>query len=257
MAIEARDELFLAEDPVSDFVFDADVADVFDDMVRRSVPLYAEVQRIVVELVARLLATPEVEAEGDGAAPGAVYDVGCSTGTTLAAIARALGPDRRVALIGIEPSPGMREAAAEKLAALDGAGGVEFLPDPIESLERLPGARAITMLYTLQFVRPPARLDVLGTCWRSLAPGGCLVLAEKILAEDRVLRRLFIDLYHDYKRRHGYSSTEITRKREALENVLVPYTAGENAALLRRAGFARVEQVFQWYNFAAFVAVKR
>jgi tRNA (cmo5U34)-methyltransferase len=242
-----RDQLFQeANHKVRDFVFDDDVAGVFDDMLERSVPFYSEVQRMVVELAERFL---------DGNA-GAVYDIGCSTGNTLHGIASRVAPDRAIRFVGLEPSPAMREMAAKKLADIDYPERVELLADEIQTVERLPDARVITMLYTLQFVRPLHRLNVLRMCSQSLQEGGCLILAEKILAEDASVRRLCIDLYHDYKRRHGYTSTEILRKREALENVLIPFSSCENIQLLREAGFRIAEPLFQWYNFAVYLAVK-
>jgi hypothetical protein len=44
---------------------------------------------------------------------------------------------------------------------------------------------------------------------------------------------------------------EISQKREALENVLIPYKLSENISLLRDTGFAHCEVFFKWYNFAA------
>jgi tRNA (cmo5U34)-methyltransferase len=241
-----RDELFETDDKPHDFVFDDKVAGVFDDMLERSVPFYPEVQRMVVELALHHLTVD-----------GAVYDVGCSTGTTLAGIAEALGPDRDVRLVGLEPSEAMRQHSLRRLATVPGPERVTVLPNTVESMTALPDARVVSMLYTLQFVRPPHREDVLSMVRDSLQRGGCLLLAEKILADDGALGRLYIDLYHDYKARSGYSRTEIARKRETLENVLVPFRHAENVQLLHRVGFPVVECAFRWYNFAFYVAVKR
>ncbi len=240
-----RDELFANDERIHDFIFDDNVATVFDDMLERSVPFYGEVQRMVVELAAHFL-------DDDGA----VYDIGCSTGNTLLGISAAIDPDRQIRLVGLEPSPAMREQAEKKLADTVRPDRVEIRPEGVEEIAALPDARVITMLYTMQFIRPIMRPKVLQMCYDSLQPRGALILAEKILAEETDLRRVFIDLYHDYKRRLGYSSTEILRKREALENVLIPFTTGENLTLLRDVGFTIAEPVFQWYNFAAYLAVK-
>jgi tRNA (cmo5U34)-methyltransferase len=240
-----RDQIFMTAEPVQDFKFDASVADVFDDMLERSVPFYGEVQRMVVELADSFL--------GD---EGTFYDIGCSTGNTIYELARFMGTERPVRFVGLEPSEAMRDKMREKLSALPGPPRFEILPHSIEDMERLPDARVITLLYTLQFVRPMQRLKVLQMCHRSLQPGGCLILAEKVLSERQETRHLFIDLYHQYKARSGYTAMEIARKREALENVLIPFMASEDIALLREAGFSAVEPFFQWYNFAAFLAIK-
>lgn len=240
-----RDRVFDAENQISDFIFDDDVADVFDDMLERSVPFYSEVQRIVVELATKL-AHPE----------GVIYDIGCSTGSTLLSLIEALGPASQIRLVGVEPSPAMRTAAAKKLSSIPRPERVEIMPSSIEDLAELPDAQVIIMLYTMQFIRPINRPQVMQMMRRSLRPGGCLIIAEKILATDQHISRLFIDLYHSYKRRHGYSNMAISRKREALENVLVPFTEAENLRLMREAGFAPVERVFQWYNFVAYIAMQ-
>jgi tRNA (cmo5U34)-methyltransferase len=241
-----RDEIFQAEATPHDFVFDAQVANVFDDMLDRSVPFYSEVQRMVVELAALHL-------DEDGV----VYDVGSSTGNTLIGIASAIDPARRVRLVGLEPSAAMRDHCLRKVSSVPRPERIEVRPDTIESRQDLPGARVVCMLYTLQFVRPIHRPRVLKMVFDSLRPGGCLLLAEKILADDSDLRRQYIDLYHDYKLRSGYTATEIARKREALENVLVPFSDEENVQLLREVGFTGVEHAFRWYNFALYLAVKR
>jgi len=110
---------------------------------------------------------------------------------------------------------------------------------------------------TLQFVRPIYREKLLRDIYQGLVPGGALILVEKILAEDSRYNRDFIEYYYDYKRRNDYSEMEISQKREALENVLVPYKLSENIALLRDHGFAHCEVFFKWYNFAGLIAVKK
>jgi tRNA (cmo5U34)-methyltransferase len=238
-----QDRLFGEIDRVEDFCFDHQVAAVFDDMISRSVPFYEEVQRMVVELGMKFL-------EGGGK----VYDVGCATGTTLAKLEALVPSAWNVELVGIEPSRAMLEQARSKLGDST-AGRVQLVEASIQDLSELPDARLVTMLYTLQFVRPIDRLSVLTMIRRSLRPGGCLLVAEKVLADADFARRLYIDVYHDYKRTNGYSETEITKKRQALENVLIPYRNHENVELLRAAGFSGVEQAFRWYNFALYLAV--
>lgn len=240
-----RDELFASQRQAQDFVFDENVASVFDDMLERSVPFYGEIQRIVVELATRFLD------EGTTA-----YDVGCSTGTTLLGIAESVPPDRGIRLVGLEPAARMRERAAKKLASAGQVHNIELWPQPIEECESLPDAQVITALYTLQFLRPVQRPEIVRRLYNSLRPGGCLIIAEKVLAAEPHFRRMFIELYHSYKNRNGYSENEIAQKREALENVLIPFTDEENLAMLREAGFLKRERLFQWYNFAAYIAVK-
>jgi len=86
--------------------------------------------------------------------------------------------------------------------------------------------------------------------------GGCVVLVEKVLGENSTLNRMFIERYYAMKRRNGYSDLEIAQKREALENVLVPYQLDENLKLLREVGFSGTDVFFKWYNFCGIIAVK-
>ena len=94
------------------------------------------------------------------------------------------------------------------------------------------------------------------TILQGLNQNGCLILVEKILGEDSVFNRLFIKYYYDLKKKHGYTEMEIAKKREALENVLVPYKLMENREMILRAGFHHCDVFFKWYNFCGVIAVK-
>ena len=130
------------------------------------------------------------------------------------------------------------------------------LNGPLEDLE-LTNASVVTMFLTLQFIRPLARDRLVRWIYDGLVDGGVFLVGEKILTNNGHLNRVFIDAYYDFKRHQGYSDTEISRKREALENVLVPYRLDEDLELFRRNGFEVVETFFQWFNFAAFLCMKK
>ena len=243
-----RDTIFRAEARGgSGFEFDAEVAEAFDDMVERSVPFYKEQQTMIARL-AREFWLPETIA----------YDLGCATGTTLLVLAEHKPPGAR--LIGYDSSEAMLGKARAKVEAAGRSQEIELRrgdldDDPIRiSLEQ---ASFVCMDWTLQFVRPTRRLDLVSRIYRELEEGGAFVLCEKVLAGDANLSRRFVEFHHDFKRSQGYTDGEIVRKREALEKVLAPYRIDENVDLLRRAGFQVVETCFQWFNFAAFVCVKK
>lgn len=239
-----RDTVFDQKDkPVGDFAFNAKVADVFDDMVSRSVPFYEEIQRMTSELA------------GDFAKPNSVlYDIGCSTATTLLALDQVVDP--AVNFIGIDNSADMLAKARTKVAAAGTERRMEFVTADLHQGLYLENASVITMLLTLQFVRPLYRERVMKMIFNGLNDQGCLILTEKLTSENTIFNRLFIDHYYDFKRRNGYSDTEIAKKREALENVLIPYRLEENIELLRWAGFRQVEVFYRWYNFCGILAVK-
>jgi tRNA (cmo5U34)-methyltransferase len=114
----------------------------------------------------------------------------------------------------------------------------------------------VILCLTLQFVRPLYRERLIKRIFDGLVKGGVLIVSEKILAEDSLFNRNFIKYYYDYKRRNHYSEMEISQKREALENVLIPYKLSENIKMFREAGFSHIETFFKWYNFSGFIAIK-
>jgi tRNA (cmo5U34)-methyltransferase len=230
-------------DTIGDFRFDKSVATVFDDMVSRSVPFYGEIQRMVVELAA------------DFAEPGsAVYDLGCSSGTTLIALDAVVHPDVR--FVGIDNSPDMLDRCREKIVAQQIKRPHELVTVDINEGVQIENASVVLLVLTLQFIRPLRRERLIADIFRGMRPNSALIVVEKVLGEDSLFNRLFIKYYYDLKRRHGYSEMEISQKREALENVLVPYKLLENRELLLSAGFSAVDVFFKWYNFTGMVAVK-
>ena len=238
------DKVFANElERVSDFKFDETVAGVFDDMVSRSVPLYAEIQRMLAELAAGFTT------EGSN-----VYDLGCSTGTTLALLHDQLTVNAR--LIGVDNSAEMLEQCRTKMAERNMAGIIDLRFGDLDQGIQIENASVVLVVLTLMFVRPLHRERLIRQIHAGMNDNGCLLVVEKVLGDGSLFNRLFIERYYAYKRRRGYSDLEIAQKREALENVLVPYRLFENRELFLRAGFREVEVFFKWYNFAGFVAVK-
>jgi len=238
-----RDDIFKNREMNREFQFDGKVADVFDDMLNRSVPCY----RMVISMTSSLI--------GQFLAPGDhVYDLGCSTGQTLVELARELAR-LDLKFTGIDNSPAMIRKATHKAEMFSLTDRLDFREDDITTLD-ISNAGAVIMNYTAQFIRPVERTAFLTRVHEALRPGGVLILSEKILSHDPELNRTFIDLYLDFKRQNGYSETEISRKREALENVLIPFSIKENLELLRSAGFTSPETFFQWFNFTSIVAIK-
>ena len=243
-----RDQVFLISSArASDFVFNTEVAEVFDDMIVRSVPFYLE-QQFMIKEVGKKFWIPNTN----------VYDLGCSTATTLINLCREVdGPGL---FIGYDNSIPMLEQAKYKIKenSLENRIEVRYgdLNGDLSNLA-IENASVITMCFTLQFIRPLKRDNLIKKIYSSLVEDGVLVVTEKILTSTTHMNRFFIDFYYDFKRRNGYSENEIMRKRESLENVLVPYRIDENRDLFRLNGFEIVETFFQWYNFAGFLCVKK
>jgi tRNA (cmo5U34)-methyltransferase len=188
-----------------------------------------------------------------------IYDLGCSTAFTLINLCRVIpGP---ASFIGFDNSPAMLEQAKKKIESREGmASRIELHHGDLNGdLDLLPltNASVVTLCWTLQFVRPLCRDELIQWIYQGLIGGGVLVVTEKVLTNSGPMNRFFIEFYCDFKAKNGYSWEEIMRKREALENVLIPYRLEENLELFRRNGFEIVETFFQWYNFAGFLCVKK
>ncbi|MEF3076460.1 carboxy-S-adenosyl-L-methionine synthase CmoA [Methylobacter sp. Wu1] len=240
-----KDQVFKEQiQKTADFKFGTAVANVFDDMVNRSVPFYGEIQRMMAELAA------------DYAAAGTdVYDLGCATGTTLIGMNTSIPEDIR--FIGIDDSPEMLNKCQSKLEEAGFKRPFELRVADLNQQVEISNASVAVLCLTLQFIRPIKREKLLQSVFDGLNSGGALILVEKILAENSRFNRDFIEYYYNYKRRNHYSEMEISQKREALENILIPYKLSENIDLLRNTGFSNCEVFFKWYNFAGLIAVKQ
>jgi tRNA (cmo5U34)-methyltransferase len=150
----------------------------------------------------------------------------------------------------------MLEKARQKMAEHSLTRPFELILADLNQGLIIENASVVVMILTLQFVRPLYRDRVVEGIVRGLHDQGCLILVEKLTLGDSLFNRLFIKYYYTMKRSHGYSEMEIAQKREALENVLIPYRFDENRELLLTAGFRHCEEFFRWYNFCGMLAVK-
>lgn len=239
-----RDKLFDEKRSlIENFNFGKATAQVFDDMLNRSVPFYGEMQRMMAEMA------------GDFAVEGTnLYDLGCSTCTTFLHIDSSVNPG--VTFVGVDSSQEMLDKAKQKLKQAGFKRDYELVCADINKGIEIDNASVVIMNLTLQFVRPLYREKLIQNIARGMKDGGCLILIEKVLSEYSTLNRLFIKYYYDMKKRNGYSDLEIAQKREALENVLIPYHFDENRELLLKNGFKGCDMFFRWYNFCGMVALK-
>jgi len=237
--VKKRDNIF--EKPIEkQFEFDEQVAAVFDDMIERSVPFYRQNIELIVDLLLRRIQNGM-----------RIVDLGSSTGSMLIELARRCS--KEVTFTGIDNAPAMVELARKKAEAFDVK--VDFVCEDIMKYN-FSGADIILSNYTLQLIRPIIRTDAVKKIYDSLNHGGLFICSEKILMQNSWLNKQIIDIYYDYKQRQGYSKSEIMQKREALENVLIPYTIEENRLMFKSCGFESVDTFFQWGNFATMEAFK-
>jgi tRNA (cmo5U34)-methyltransferase len=237
-----RDQVFRdPQNQIVDFAFDEAVADVFPDMIRRSVPGYETVIPITGLLAARhLRQTPGAPARG--------YDLGCSLGATTLALLQQLG-ETSCEIIAVDNAPSMIERAQNRITDAR----VRFVCEDVRDLNLQP-AGVIVLNYVLQFLPPDDRLALLRRIRQSLVPAGLLILSEKIRFDDPVDDAFYDAAHLDYKRANGYSELEISQKRTALENVMISDTESIHRARFRAAGFSRVRVWYRCLNWASFLA---
>lgn len=233
-----KDEIFKVK-PQKQFEFDEKVASVFDDMISRSVPFYKENLKLIVALVAKL--APQ---------NASICDLGCSTASLLLEFWRQ---NASYKLTGVDNSAAMIENAHNKSVAFGAK--IDFHQSDLSEFKFFQSDIFIAN-YTLQFIRPPQRQALVQKIYENLRENGFLIMSEKILFEDALLANKIIEIYADFKQTQGYTRLEIAKKREVLENVLVPYSEKENIAMLETAGFKKVQSFFKWANFESFIAFK-
>jgi len=220
------------------FEFDELVASVFDDMLSRSVPFYDEVRGVIISLI--------LLEERDGKR---VLDLGSSTAKFLLELHEKMSSD--MSLKGVDNSQAMLDRARDKIEAL----GADIELEYGDILEYdYDSEDIIVSNYTLQFIRPIERLSLVKKIYNGLNSKGVFIFSEKVIFPDKKLDKQMIDIYYKYKKEQGCSDYEIAQKREALENILIPFTIKENIQMCKDAGFDSVETIFQWANFVTFVA---
>lgn len=244
---QEADRLFAQPLPVvPDFVFNEDVARVFPDMIKRSVPGYPTIVENIGVLAARF-AQPHSH----------LYDLGCSLGAVSQALRRHVRSDG-CRVIAVDNSSAMVERCREYLHAQDAMFQellpAEVLEADILALDLRPSS-LVALNFTLQFIPPQQRLALLQRIRQALLPGGALILSEKLCFEDDEQQRLLTDLHLDFKRANGYSELEIAQKRNAIENVMKPDSLECHRQRLLAAGFRKVLPWFQCLNFASLVAL--
>ncbi|MDP0074527.1 carboxy-S-adenosyl-L-methionine synthase CmoA [Glaesserella parasuis] len=240
----SKDTLFSAPiEKLGDFIFDESVAEVFPDMIQRSVPGYSNIITAI-----GMLASHFVTDQSN------VYDLGCSRGAGILSIRRNV-EKAGVRIIGVDNSEPMVERCRRHLEAYHSDIPVEILCDDIRHVE-IKNASMVVLNFTLQFLPREDRLALLRKIYQGLNPNGVLVLSEKFTFEDNTINELLIDLHHTFKRANGYSELEVSQKRTALENVMRTDSIDTHKARLKEAGFSQVDLWFQCFNFGSMITIK-
>lgn len=239
-----RDTLFAA--PIArlgDWTFDERVAEVFPDMIQRSVPGYSNIISMIGMLAERFV-QPDTQ----------VYDLGCSLGAATLSVRRNIHvPGCKI--ISVDNSPAMIERCRRHIDAFRADTPVEVIEADIRDIP-IDNASMVVLNFTLQFLEPDERQALLNRIFDGLRPGGAVVLSEKFSFADADVGELLFNMHHDFKRANGYSELEISQKRSMLENVMLTDSVETHKSRLRTAGFEHVELWFQCFNFGSLIALK-
>ncbi len=240
----SKDDLFAKRVAPSDFAFDEKVANVFDDMILRSVPGY----KTIVEMIG-------VFAERYHQPGSKIYDLGCSLGGATFEVNKQLqGKD--FSLVAVDKSRAMIERLTQRKIKLGAYTDAINIRCEDISETRVENASVVILNFTLQFLPIAFRKELITRIYDGLLPGGVLVMSEKIVFRDENLNHLFIDMYHKYKESNGYSKLEISQKRIALEDVLIPESIDTHRNRVATSGFKSFNVWFQCLNFASMLSIK-
>ncbi|MCK5543506.1 MAG: carboxy-S-adenosyl-L-methionine synthase CmoA [Desulfobacterales bacterium] len=227
---------------ISPFEFDKKVANVFSDMLTRSVPLYQESIKCQAMLVKRFYKQATI-----------IYDLGCSNGNLGVMILNKF-KENFFSMIAIDSSPPMIEKYRAKLAEAQNE-SVDLICDNIENI-KISDASVVVINLTMQFLDLEKRAELIRNIYRGLVKGGVLLLTEKIAQDDMVFKSLYEDFYKEFKLENGYSELEISQKRDALEKVLIPESIADHEKRIKQAGFNNFDIFLKWFNFASMIAYK-
>jgi tRNA (cmo5U34)-methyltransferase len=228
---------------IKDFTFDAQVVEVFTDMITRSVPGY----NTIIDTIGRI--SQQYVKDNTN-----IFDLGCSLGSATLAIKQNITA-QGCKIIGVDNSKAMVERCKMHVNAFKGDTQVEIVEGNILDCD-INNASMAVLNFTLQFIEREQRQEMITKISAGLNPGGILILSEKISDSDDVCSDLLVDLHHNFKRANGYSELEIAQKRTALENVMRTDSLETHISRLKNAGFSHVTPWFQCFNFMSLMAIK-
>ncbi|MGJ8681445.1 carboxy-S-adenosyl-L-methionine synthase CmoA [Paraglaciecola sp.] len=239
-----KDAIYSQPQQVGAFSFDQNVAEVFPDMIQRSVPGY----NTIVDAIGQLCGSHAQE-------NSVIYDLGCALGAASLAASKYVTA-KNCKIIGVDNSEAMVKRCELHVQAYKSTTPIQVICNDLQNID-ITNASCVIMNFTLQFIEPEQRADIINKIYAGLNPGGILILSEKLQHNSEQGNELLIDLHHEFKRRNGYSELEISQKRSALEDVMRTDTFETHQKRLTGAGFSDVVRWFTCFNFASMVALKK
>lgn len=218
---------------------DTQVAENFSQHAKRSIPLYDEGHQLICDISDFFLPSS-----------GRCYELGCSRGQLLKSLVLKHA-NKDIQWIGIDNSDSMLEEAKKDSENTS----IEWICEDI-CTSSMHSADLIIAYYTVQFVSPRLRQDLINRIFEALNWGGALLLFEKVRGPDARFQDILSTLYSEFKLNNGYSPEEIFNKSRSLKGILEPFSTQGNLDLLQRAGFKDITTVMKYLCFEGFLAIK-
>ena len=245
MSKSSRQDVLYSEprEAIADFVFDKSVVQVFQDMIGRSVPAYSTLLSMIPVMIRQYVQQDS-----------RCYDLGCSLGAATLAMRHSINKPA-VKIIAVDNSEAMTEQCRDYIKKDKVDVPVEVVCDDINNVD-IVNASIIVMNFTLQFIDKEKRASLIENIYNGLNKDGVLLLSEKIEFDDNDEQQWMTGLHHEFKKANGYSDLEVSQKRTALEDVLIPETVKQHMKRLQQAGFKKSMVWFQCFNFVSILAIK-
>ncbi len=221
------------------FSFNEEVTQVFEDMINRSVPGYISSLKMTKEITTKLFQKDSN-----------FYDLGCSIGAVTNQVSDIVRT-KKGNILAVDNSEAMINYCKSRIKDSH----ISFILDDITKIE-IENASVASLNFVLQFLEPSVRLNFLKGVFKGLIKGGALLISEKFSFDSNKEEESVSRIHHSFKLSNGYSELEVSRKRDALEGVLISQSQAENEELLYESGFSEIRKVMKNLNFVTYVAIK-
>lgn len=223
--------------------FSGDTVKEFDTHVQKSVPLYNEGHTLICDISDFFVKEDSI-----------IYEVGCSTGSLIFKIAEHNKIKSSAKFIGIDIEDDMISLAQQKKKNLKSS-NTDFISDSILNVA-LEKSDMIVCYYTMQFIRPSDRQNIINKIYERLNWGGALIMFEKTRGADARFQDILTALYTDFKLRNGYTPDDVVSKSLSLRGVMEPFSTQGNIDMLERSGFKDINIIQKYICFEGFLAIK-
>ncbi len=219
--------------------FQGKTVDNFENHIKKSVPFYEEGHELIVQISDYFIKNDSI-----------CYELGCAVGK-LSYKLSCRHKNKNALFIGIDIEKDMIAKAKKSYQNPN----LKFIQHDINTIN-FKSADMFVAYYTIQFIHPKFRQELINNIYKNLNWGGCFIMYEKVRANDARFQDIFTGLYTEFKLSNGYTPDEILSKTRSLKGVLEPFSSNANIDMLKRAGFVDIISIQKYINFEGFLAIK-